>query len=129
MYDNTMWGFCQDSARRFLAQRLILFQDGVQPQLPGAGQQVAVAAQKGLPLVDALFDEVGVHLKVEHHRVPPQAEQALLQLFLQLGVIALVLLFCVLKILRFIFNIRKGSAKDDGLSYSDSVIIFRQNTL
>ena len=57
MYDNTMWGFCQDSARRFLAQRLILFQDGVQPQLPGTGQQVAVAAQKGLPLVDALFDE------------------------------------------------------------------------
>ena len=75
----------------FLAQRLILFQDGVQPQLPGAGQQVAVAAQKGLPLVDALFDEVGVHLEVEHHRVPPQAEQALFQLFLQLGVIALVL--------------------------------------
>ena len=49
------------------------------------------AAQKGLPLVDALFDEVGVHLEVEHHRVPPQAEQALFQLFLQLGVIALVL--------------------------------------
>ena len=63
----------------------------MQPQLPGAGQQVAVAAQKRLPLVDALLDEVGVHLEVEHHRVPLQAEQALFQLFFQLGVVALVL--------------------------------------
>lgn len=91
MYDNTMCGFCQDFAGRFLSQRLILFQDGVQPQLPGAGQQVAVAAQKRLPLVDALLDEVGVHLEVEHHCVPLQAEQALFQLFFQLGVVALVL--------------------------------------
>ena len=64
----------------------------MQPQLPGAGQQVAVAAQKRLPLVDALLDEVGVHLEVEHHRVPLQAEQALFQLFFQLGVVALVLI-------------------------------------
>ena len=37
-----------------------------------------------------LFDEVGVHLKVEHHLVPVQAEQALFQLLLQLRVVALV---------------------------------------
>ena len=34
--------------RLTLPNRLILFQDGMQPQLPGAGQQVAVAAQKRL---------------------------------------------------------------------------------
>ena len=37
-----------------------------------------------------LFDEVGVHLKVEHHLIPVQAEQAFFQLLLQLRVVALV---------------------------------------
>ena len=91
MYDNTMCGFCQDFAGRFLSQRLILFQDGMQPQLPGVGQQVAVAAQKRLPLVDALLDEVGVHLHIKHHLVALQTEQAFLQLLLQLRVVAFVL--------------------------------------
>ena len=49
------------------------------------------AAQKGLPLVDALFDQVGVHLQVKHHLVAVQTEQALLQLLLQFRVVSLML--------------------------------------
>ena len=40
-------------------------QDGVDPELFRPGEQVAVAGEQGLPLIDALLDEVRVGLEVE----------------------------------------------------------------
>ena len=60
----------------------------MQAKLPRLSQQIAVAAQQSLSLVDVLFDEVGVHLQVKHHLVLAQAEQALFQFLFQFRVVA-----------------------------------------